>query len=146
MVALIPAAQEAAGPPASADIRRQGDTLIVAPTGEWKLEYAAPRFVDLAEAALAADAQVSRKLRAIAFDTTALGPWDSSLLIFLLQGQDYCEAHHLQFVASGLPERIARLLALARAVPERIVTGGDEPRISRVAPLSTCQNRSKIRR
>jgi phospholipid/cholesterol/gamma-HCH transport system permease protein len=91
--------------------------------------------VDLAEAALAADAQVSRKLRAIAFDTTALGPWDSSLLIFLLQGQDYCEAHHLQFVASGLPERIARLLALARAVPERIVTGGDEPRISRVARL-----------
>jgi phospholipid/cholesterol/gamma-HCH transport system permease protein len=132
---LITAAQEATALPASAEIRRKGDTLVVAPTGAWKLEDAAPRFEDLAEAALAADVPVSRKLRAVAFDTTALGPWDSSLLIFLLQGQDYCEAHHLEFEASGLPERIVRLLALARAVPDRIVTGGDEPRISRVTRL-----------
>jgi phospholipid/cholesterol/gamma-HCH transport system permease protein len=132
-VPVIPAAEQAASAAADVRIRLQGDALVAVLAGEWKLESAAPRFEPLVTAFLAVDLPHPRTVRAVAFDTTALGPWDSSLLIFLLQGVDYCAAHDLEFDATGLPERIVRLLALARAVPERRVEA--EPKISRLAKL-----------
>jgi phospholipid/cholesterol/gamma-HCH transport system permease protein len=84
------------------------------------------------EAALAADPRGARTPRVVSVDASALGRWDSSLLIFLRQGQEYCDAHQLEFGTEGVPERIARLLALARIVPERVVDR-DEPRLSPVA-------------
>jgi phospholipid/cholesterol/gamma-HCH transport system permease protein len=56
---------------------------------------------------------------AIGFDTSELGAWDSSLLVFLLRGRSYCEAHRLEFRLDSLPDDIGRLLELTRAVPER---------------------------
>jgi len=73
-------------------------------------------------------------MQVVAVDATALGRWDSSLLIFLLQASDYCEANDLEFSASGLPVPIASMLALARAVPDRAVAH-EEPRASLVARL-----------
>lgn len=130
---VISAAEDAAAAPADVRIRLQDDTLTATLAGEWKLDYAAPRFEPLVAAFLAADVLHRRRVRAVGFDTTALGSWDSSLLIFLLQGVDYCAAHDLAFDATGLPHRIARLLALARGVPERLIEG--EPKISRLAKL-----------
>ena len=98
------------------------------------LEHGSPRFEQVADVFLAADEPAAGKVRAVGFDTTDLGTWDSSLPIFLLHGADYCAAHDLAFDAAGLPERIARLLALARAVPER-VPAADTPRPGRVARL-----------
>jgi phospholipid/cholesterol/gamma-HCH transport system permease protein len=132
-LAVIPAAH-AAPTSARAAVRQRDDTLVVVLTGAWQLEDAAPRFEQLLETSLAADVTGRPKVRAIGFDTQGLGSWDSSLLIFLLQGVDYCEAHDLEFDAAGLSERLKRLLALSRAVPERVVES-DEPRISRVAKL-----------
>ncbi len=83
--------------------------------GDWTLERA-PRFVQLVDEDTASGGAAART---VAFDAAALGTWDSSLLIFLLHCQDYCEAHDLAVDPSALPERIVRLLALARAVPER---------------------------
>jgi phospholipid/cholesterol/gamma-HCH transport system permease protein len=133
-VAVIPAAAEPAAAPAHAEVRQQDQTLVVVLAGDWNLERDVPRFERLLEVSLPADAPGSRKVRAVGFDTTALGSWDSSLLIFLHQGLGYCEARGLDFDASRLPERIARLLALARAVPERVVVH-EEPRIPVVARL-----------
>src|ERR1035437_4619816 len=121
---------EAAG--ALAEVRRDNDSLVAVLSGDWNLERPAPRFAPLMESALAADPTGTRTVRVVNVDASALGSWDSSLLIFLRQGQEYCEAHQLEFGTEGVPERIASLLALARVVPER-VTDRDEPRLSPVA-------------
>ena len=117
---------------ALAEIRREDDSLVAVLSGEWNLERPAPRFAPLMESALSADPPGARTVRVVNVDASALGTWDSSLLIFLRQGQEYCEAHQLEFGTEGVPERIASLLALARVVPER-VTDRDEPRLSPVA-------------
>jgi phospholipid/cholesterol/gamma-HCH transport system permease protein len=96
------------------------------------LERPAPRFAPLMESALTADPTGAPKVRVVNVDASALGNWDSSLLIFLRQGQEYCDAHQLEFGTDGVPERIASLLALARAVPERVVEA-EEPTLPPVA-------------
>lgn len=102
-----------------AAVTRQGDALVTAVSGVWQLERPTPRFAALLQTALAAGANGAHSVRAVVVDAVALGPWDSSLLVFLRQGQEYCEAHQLSFVTEGLPSRITSLLALSRAVPER---------------------------
>jgi phospholipid/cholesterol/gamma-HCH transport system permease protein len=102
-----------------AAVTRQGDALVTAVSGVWQLERPTPRFATLLQTALAAGANGAHSIRAVVVDAVALGPWDSSLLVFLRQGQEYCEAHQLSFVTEGLPGRITSLLALSRAVPER---------------------------
>nr|BAD81021.1 permease component of ABC-type transport system [uncultured bacterium] len=105
---------------ALAEVTRQGDSLVVALSGAWQLGRPAPRFAPLAESALSAGTGATQTAR-VTVDAAALGSWDSSLLIFLRQGQEFCEAHKLDFVTDALPDRITSLLALARAVPERAV-------------------------
>lgn len=95
-------------------IRQTDHTLIAGLGGDWEMEHPTPRFDRLVE-----DRPAAGAVQAVGFDTTELGMWDSSLLTFLLQGMNYCEAHGLDFKAETLPEHIARLLALARAVPEQ---------------------------
>ncbi len=111
---------------------RQADHVLVAGlTGDWELENPTPRFDQLVEARAPAG-----PLRAVTFQTAELGEWDSSLLTFLLQTMNYCEAHGLEFRDEGLPEDIARLLQLARAVPEKVVER-EEAKVSFVARVGT---------
>jgi phospholipid/cholesterol/gamma-HCH transport system permease protein len=118
----------------TADLRRQDNDLVAELAGTWRLEHATPQFGPLLKAALVTDAASDAKIGTIVFDGTRLGEWDSSLLIFLRQGQEYCEAHECTFDTTGLPERVTHLLALADAVPERVVEP-DAPEPSRVAQL-----------
>lgn len=94
-------------------ISRKDDMVIAGLSGDWELENPTPRFHELLE-----EGAPERGARRLGFDTTELGSWDSSLLTFLFQGLNYCETHGLEFTEEGLPEKIARLLELARAVPE----------------------------
>lgn len=113
------------------EIRQDNRTLIAGLSGDWVLANPTPRFDRLVEE------QASRlPLEAIAFRTSELGEWDSSLLTFLLQGVNYCELHDLEFRDDGLPEGIARLLRLARAVPEKVAERV-ETKASPVARLGT---------
>jgi phospholipid/cholesterol/gamma-HCH transport system permease protein len=96
-----------------AQLRREGDTLVVQLAGDWALSPSLPRLEDL----LAGDSQ-SPPARAVAFDATGLGAWDSSLLTFLHRGRLHCEAHDLEFRSGNLPEAMVRLMEMARAVPE----------------------------
>ncbi|TVP57286.1 MAG: ABC transporter permease [Gemmatimonadales bacterium] len=98
--------------------RREDGVLIVELVGDWKLSRSIPRFTDLLE---------NDGTGAVDFDATALGSWDSSLLAFLQQGMIHCETHDLEFRAGNLPEDIARLLELARAVPEQAIGSAEEP-------------------
>jgi phospholipid/cholesterol/gamma-HCH transport system permease protein len=128
-VARVPEPVAAPG----ASLRREGRTLHVTVAGAWMLEAPAPQFPALLAAA---DAQAVDTAARVAFDATALGAWDSSLLIFLLQVRDACDARGIEWDGTGLPDRVARLLALARAVPERVPEAA-APAVSRPARLGT---------
>jgi len=117
---------------AHAELRTEGESLVVGLVGEWSIEQAQPRFDTLIDAASPGQAGV----RTLSFDASELGPWDSSLLIFLNQCQEYCDEHDIECDRSGLPERASRLLALAKAVPER-VQPDLPPRASFVTRLGT---------
>jgi phospholipid/cholesterol/gamma-HCH transport system permease protein len=131
------------GTPARVEVRQDDHTLVVVLTGEWDLEDAAPRFDQLVGAHPTTDAPASQPVSAVGFDAAELGSWDSSLLIFLLQGFDYCETHDLEFDTAGLPDSLTRLLALARAVSEHEVEDAEpmESPVSRLggAALSAAQ-------
>jgi phospholipid/cholesterol/gamma-HCH transport system permease protein len=103
--------------PAQAELRRRGVTWVAILAGSWSLDRGAPRFAPMDDDA---DRGAAGTASDLAFDATALGEWDSSLLVYLLQAHDYCDARQIEVDTSGLPERLARLLALARAVPERV--------------------------
>ncbi|MEX0601170.1 MAG: ABC transporter permease [Rhodothermales bacterium] len=102
-------------------IHHTDDTLVAGLAGDWELEHPTPRFDRLVE-----DRPEVAEVRAVGFDATNLGTWDSSLLTFLLQAMNYCEAHNLAFKAESLPEDIASLLELAQAVPEQEIDREEE--------------------
>jgi phospholipid/cholesterol/gamma-HCH transport system permease protein len=104
---------------ALAEPRLEADTLVTAVSGDWSLEQETPRF----ESVVAKHAGAAR---ALTFDASQLGSWDSSLLVFLEQAQTYCDAKKIEMDPSGLPEQVMRLLTLSRAVPEREAKA-DEP-------------------
>ena len=94
---------------------REG-TLIIALGGDWSIDRAPPRFAHTVAKAVDSNGHAVQR---VAFDARTLGRWDTSLLLFLMQGQQFCEQHALPCDTDALPEQLPRLLALARAVPER---------------------------
>jgi phospholipid/cholesterol/gamma-HCH transport system permease protein len=118
---------------AHAHVHREADVLVVALAGEWTLQQSPPRLSELIEALPAPAAPTGARPRAVAFEASSLGRWDSSLLLFLRQAQEYCETVDLEFDVTGLPENVTRLLVLVDAVPERVVVA--EPAATRLARL-----------
>jgi phospholipid/cholesterol/gamma-HCH transport system permease protein len=57
--------------------------------------------------------------RALAFDASRLGRWDSGLVAFLFKCYDLCTANRIDFQTETLPAGVAKLMSLAQAVPER---------------------------
>lgn len=96
------------------ELRPSDDVLVVAISGDWSIEQPAPQFNSLNGARPEGGA-----ISSIRFDTTELGTWDSSLLVFLLQVMDHAEDEDVDFDAESLPDEIAGLLELAHAVPEQ---------------------------
>ena len=113
------------------EVRQDDRTLITVLAGDWELEGGTPSFERLVDSR-----ESGEPLQAVAFEAGELGRWDSSLLTFLYQGMNYCEDHGLEFRDDGLPENIAGLLALSRAVPEK-VADYEAPRLSPMARFGT---------
>jgi phospholipid/cholesterol/gamma-HCH transport system permease protein len=107
---------------AHASIDRSTDDLVIGLAGDWVLGRPAPRFEPLI-----AEQSDGAPVRSIGFETTALGRWDSTLLTFLLQALNHCEAHGIEFGDEGLPQDIAALLNLVRAVPEQEIGRAEKP-------------------
>ena len=86
--------------------------LRVRITGSWNIGTRNP-----------SPSQVQKKIesvgsiRRVGFHTENLADWDSSLLTFLINVNEYCRKNNLGFEKDGLPEGVQRLLALATAVP-----------------------------
>jgi phospholipid/cholesterol/gamma-HCH transport system permease protein len=110
--------------------RTADDTLVIRLGGNWNIrEGLAP--TDELENRLGTKPLPSR----IAFDTAALGDWDSSLLVFLTKLTAFCASKSIEVAKVGLPEGVARLLQLAGAVPEKKGTGKERlrpPFLSRI--------------
>ena len=98
---------------AGVEWREQQDVLHLVLTGDWKLGTRLPSAEDLRKKV------ESTGVRRVAFDSSGLKGWDSSLLAFLVRVRDLCTEKKLEIDPVGLPQGARELLKLASAVPER---------------------------
>jgi phospholipid/cholesterol/gamma-HCH transport system permease protein len=88
--------------------------LIVRLSGSWTIGSSLPSIE-----AVYPHLQPSGGVRGVAFDSSRIDEWDSSLLTFLMDIHDHCSANHVVVEKGGLPPGVDKLIALAAAVPER---------------------------
>jgi len=110
-------------------------TLLIHLGGRWNLGDGLPS-THLVELALSG----SHPPRAVAFDTTGLVSWDSSVLVALQRIRRECDAHAVAVALEGLPAAAQRLLALAHAASEKAdvhPSGARPPWLARVGMTVT---------
>jgi phospholipid/cholesterol/gamma-HCH transport system permease protein len=92
--------------------RMREGSLVLSLSGDWtaRNEAALPR----APGPLLEQSDI----RAILFDSSHLGRWDSSLLVFLLSVCEVSRRRHIVLDPTGLPAAARRLLALVPAEPQ----------------------------
>ena len=95
-------------------VRRTTDgVLLVELAGDWVAKSSIPGLRAI-EKELAGGG-----ITALAFDASELGRWDSGLVALLFKCLGMCEANQLEFRTETLPAGMAKLIQLARAVPEK---------------------------
>jgi phospholipid/cholesterol/gamma-HCH transport system permease protein len=104
---------ETTSPPALEVRWKEPDALLAQLSGDWRGQGALPG-LDAIRKALANGAAV----KAVEFDASALGEWDSRFVAFITKCYDLCQQRKLEFRADGLPKGVRGLLRLANAVPE----------------------------
>lgn len=88
--------------PARASVSADGDLLAVALSGDWKITLPRPSWTALL------GAQNPGRVR---LHVDAVGRWDSSLLLFLFEVQQWCRVTGAYCDNDALPEKIRLLLA-----------------------------------
>jgi len=104
------------------DTRYSDGTLIVQPMGNWTLDRSLPDIQ-----AVVGTASPAGPVTAVAFDTSELGDWDSSLVTFLFETAEYGRIHDLEVRTDTLPPSLARLVSLSQAVPEQEIQAEEQP-------------------
>lgn len=103
--------------------RDASGTILVQLAGSWRLERGLPSLAEL-ERALA-DAKATN----VVLDAHGVDDWDSALLTYVAAASRLAREHGVEIDRSGLPQGLARLIALAEAVPDRtdarLSTGSD---------------------
>ncbi|MCX6911516.1 MAG: ABC transporter permease [Verrucomicrobia bacterium] len=95
-------------------VRRTTDgVLLVELAGDWVAKSSIPGLRAI-EKELAGGG-----ITALAFDASELGRWDSGLVALLFKCLGMCEANQIEFRTETLPTGMAKLIQLARAVPEK---------------------------
>ena len=100
-------------PPELAVRRKEDGTLLVELAGDWLDRSALPDLTSVEQAL----AQTPAK--ALEFDASSLGRWDSALMVRILALSDLCAKAKTEFRATTLPKGLAKLIALSQAVPEK---------------------------
>ncbi len=104
-------------PPWQVTVERLGpEACLVRLAGSWQLRDHLPRAADVLKAPA-----VTPGVRRLTFDTTQLGAWDTGLLTFIRHLIDESERAGIDVDHTGLPGDVERLLALASAVPMRMM-------------------------
>lgn len=95
-------------------IHREPDGVLrVGLAGDWGASSGLPR-LGAVEKELAGGS-----VKALAFDTAGLGRWDNGLVAVLFRCLAVCEMNRVEFRTETLPDGMAKLIQLARAVPEK---------------------------
>lgn len=97
-------------------------TLAVALGGAWHLAGRRP-----APAEVAAELE-RRGATRLAFDSSELAAWDSSLLLFVVEVAQICAQRQVAVDRGGLPSGVRRLLALSEAVADKEDARATAPR------------------
>ena len=122
----IDAQPPAAGKPPEMNISRAThNTLRMRLSGNWRIDQPMPSLAEM-ENQLKSEPRVQK----IAFDTTEIADWDSSLLTFLIDLTHLGTRAKISLDNAGLPDGVPQLLAIAAAVPEKKDTGRDAARES----------------
>jgi phospholipid/cholesterol/gamma-HCH transport system permease protein len=98
-----------------AEVRREGQNLVLALKGEWSLKTGR----EMNQSRIFGALEKEEATHAVRFDVSDLKTWDTSLLIFLLKVEDWCRNHNVDFRKDSLPRAISGLIALSQAVPEK---------------------------
>ena len=101
-------------PPAFAKVSLQEGAATIALGGVWNLKGSV-RPKSAATLHEIGSAGGIKRVRCVAQD---LGTWDSSLLLFLSEVDEWCHEHQVALDLQELPEGVGSLIALAKAVPE----------------------------
>src|SRR6516164_8467440 len=96
-------------PPRLTSGRKAGDVLLVTVAGDW-LDRAGLPDTSGVDKALAGGG-----VRALEFDTSGLGRWDSALLVRILAICEACGKEKIDFRAATLPTSLSKLIALSQA-------------------------------
>jgi len=93
--------------------RLDDEILLVSLAGDWSIKAGLPSLAEFYKALESAPS-----VRRITLDTRQVSTWDTSLLTFLKGILDHCSSSDIPVDEEGLSGGVARLLRLARAVPE----------------------------
>jgi ABC-type transporter Mla MlaB component len=99
-------------PEARAAVKTEGDAMEVALAGTWQITAPRPSWDELR------GTQTPKRVRLC---TDGVAKWDSSLLLFLFEVQQWCRAAGAYFDSDALPEKIRTLLAQLAASHETSV-------------------------
>ncbi len=95
-------------------VERRGTEVVVHLEGPWSLGRGIPKAAAVTDA-LRADPEPT----ALVYDSSELGTWDASLLVYLRRLSAEAERSRVPEDRSGLPEGVRGMLDLAEAVPAR---------------------------
>ncbi len=96
------------------ELEKATDGLLLKLKGAWRLDEGVASPQSLFERA-----ELAAKPNNLKVDASALGAWDTALIVFLLDLKKRCDGAGISLDLSGLPEGPRRLVDLALAVPER---------------------------
>jgi phospholipid/cholesterol/gamma-HCH transport system permease protein len=112
--------------PAALTVRRaKDDVLFVELAGDWIQRSGLP------EVSAVAQELAGGPVKALAFEATRLGKWDSALMVRILKLHDLCRQQEVEFRVQTLPAGLGKLIALSQAVPEK----KDAVRAARATPF-----------
>jgi phospholipid/cholesterol/gamma-HCH transport system permease protein len=112
--------------PPTVKMERTGDQLKLVLGGDWSLK--SPERLRAETVLVGLEREPS--LRWIRCVTNEVKSWDSSLLVFLWEVEEWCKSRQVKFAEDDLPKEISSLLNLATAVPEQQTGRGSSGRRS----------------
>ena len=89
-------------------VQKEGTTIILVLRGDWTTREEAVRVTDL---------PLADPIDTLRFESSQLGRWDSSFLVFLSTLREVLRRRGIPFDQTGLPAAACRLLSMLPAEP-----------------------------